>query len=154
MSVLLVSPKGKRLGRHMCVGREQKFGKCLGQHVCVGRVAQGQRRGRNVCVRHGFRRWKMAHAAMNTFTLRPPRLPTRPSLRLASCPPPRPAPLHSRARPSRVAQGKFTRRGFRRWVPRVATATLGAGAGGAPPFSILPLHIKNLVPSAMSWVNQ
>ena len=37
---------------------------------------------------------------------------------------------------------------------RVATATLGADAGGGAPFNILPLHIKNLIPPTMSWVNQ
>ena len=39
-------------------------------------------------------------------------------------------------------------------VSRVATATLGGGAGGGAPFSTLPLHIKNLILPTMSWVNQ
>jgi len=39
-------------------------------------------------------------------------------------------------------------------VPRVATATLGAGAGGGAPFNIIPLHIKNLILPTTRWVNQ
>ena len=39
-------------------------------------------------------------------------------------------------------------------VPRMATSTLGAGAGVGAPFNILPLHIKNLILPTMSWVNQ
>jgi len=47
------------------------------------RVAQGQRGGRNACVGRGFRRWKMARAAMTAFMPPSSAAPNTPST--ASC---------------------------------------------------------------------